>query len=74
MVEPKQTRRICKFIRCGRWALMARLGEGLTDYPGTLVNARGVFTRMRWRVYRFRPLPAKSLPVLFNLAKPFRAP
>lgn len=69
MVEQKQTvKRINRFIRIGRFAYLIRFGDGITKAPGSVVNARGVFTQLGGRFYRFRPLPRNSLSVLTALS------
>ena len=75
-METKQScKRICSFVRIGRLAFLWRLGSGLTDLPGCVVNSRGVWTRSSklFSFYRWRPVPAMALPVLFQLPKPHLA-
>lgn len=62
--------RLCRFVRLGRYAFLLRLGSGLDKAPGCVVNASGAYTQICHRLYRWRPLPRHSLPVLFKLPTP----
>lgn len=66
----QRCKRLNRFIRWRSYAFLIRLGDRETRPPGTVIRYSGVFTRVWWRLYRWRKLPASTAHVLFQIATP----
>ena len=56
-MERVKVKSVSRFWRRGNLAFCYWLGSGLTEFPRSITNRRGGFSKVFWRVYKHSPAP-----------------